>query len=506
MNRRTFLKIAGIGVGAQMLGTGSNATAATGELPNMVLFLADDMGYGDPQCLNPESKIPTPNMNRLAEEGMVFTDAHSPSAVCSPTRYSILTGQYAWRSRLKRGVLWQYDLPLIPEDRLTLPAMLKKHGYATACIGKWHLGWEWPTTDGSTIEDYAEFAQMNDKARTAFGEKIDFTKPIKNGPTTRGFDYYFGTSVPNFPPYCFLENDHTVGIPSAQKPDDIYGHPGPMLPGWEQEKILPTLTEKAVDYIERHAKSSNDKPFFMFLTSTAPHTPIRPDKPFQGKSQAGPYGDLVHQVDWTIGSIMEALDRNGIAENTIFIVSSDNGSPARAGDPFKHGRDFHPPGTVVEKFGHNPSYIYRGMKWKIWDGGHRVPFFIRWPARIKAGSKCGQTVCLTDIMATMAGLTGDKLPRDAGEDSYDISPLWFGEDRQIREATVHHDSGGRFAIRQGKWKFIEGKGKSVKKNAELYDMQADPSEKNNLYDERQDIVNKLSKLLQEYRDTGRSKP
>lgn len=302
---------------------------------------------------------------------------------------------------------------------------------------------------------------------------------------------------------------------------------GPMIEGWQLEKILPTMTEKAVAYIDRHAAMKTGKPFFLYFASTAPHTPIRPDKPFQGKSGAGPYGDLVHQVDWTFGQIIKALERNGLADNTIVVFTSDNGSPQRAGDPFLHSQEDFAPGAVVKKYGHNPSHIYRGMKWNIWDGGHRVPFIVRWPGKVKAGSTCEQTVCLTDWMRTFAGLVDHRLPNNAGEDSYNIMPLLMGQmDKPIRQATVHHSSmagpnmeiGNGFAIRQGKWKLIHGVGPHgrVKERVkdlpadhpigELYDMQADPGETNNLWDERQDVVKPLLALLEKYQRQGRSAP
>jgi arylsulfatase A len=494
--------------------------------PNILMFLCDDMGYGDPQCLNPKSKIPTPNIDRLAKQGMTFTDAHVAASICTPSRYSLLTGRYCWRSRLPSGITWYWDPPLLEKGRMTMASMLRQYGYATACVGKWHLGWDWPLTDGTYISDHVKGPSLPYKQREEYGKKIDYTRPIKEGPTTRGFDYYFGTTVPNFPPYCFIENDRTVGTPTLPKPKDMFGRSwGPMVEGWKLEKILPTLTDKAVACIDNHARHSKDKPLFLYFASTAPHTPIRPDKPFQGKSQAGPYGDLVHQVDWTLGQLLAALERNGMAENTIVVFTSDNGSPQRAGDPHLHGKESFKPGAVVEMYGHNPSYIYRGMKWHIWDGGHRVPFIVCWPGKVRAGSICGQTVCLTDWMRTFATMLGDKLPADAGEDSYDIMPLLADKtDKPIREATVHHSSmagpkmdiGNGFAVRQGKWKMIYGVGphgrvksrvKGLPADAppgELYDMQIDPQEKNNLWNERQDVVKRLVNLLEKYQKEGRS--
>ena len=209
------------------------AALPAAERPNIVLILADDLGYGDPGCYNAESKVPTPHLDRLAAEGMLFTDAHCPSSVCSPTRYGLLTGRYCWRTELKSGVLWPWDAPLIEPDRLTLPKMLKKVGYQTACIGKWHLGWNWPTRDDSRINDTLPLGRYDVRIRSAFSQKVDFSQPIQSGPLAQGFDYYFGDDVPNFPPYIFIENDRVLGIPSEPKPAAMFGHPGPMLPGWD---------------------------------------------------------------------------------------------------------------------------------------------------------------------------------------------------------------------------------------------------------------------------------
>ena len=465
-------------------------------------ILADDMGYGDLACQNPESKIPTPNLDRLASEGVRFTDAHSPSAVCTPTRYGILTGRYCWRTRLKSGVSWVWDPPLIEAGRLTVPGMLQRHGYHTACIGKWHLGLDWPTTDGKP------------PVAKSKGETIDFTKSIANGPTTRGFDYYFGTAVPNFPPYCFIENDRTVGLPTEMKPEVMFGLPGPMLPGWKLVDILPGLTGKAVEYVGERARE-RDRPFFLYMPLTAPHTPIVPAPEFRGKSGAGLYGDFVHQVDWTVGQVMEALRRHGLEKNTLVVFTSDNGSPARNGENASG-----PPGSVVKETGHHPSWKLRGMKADIWDGGHRVPFLARWPGHTRPGTTCDELICHSDLMATCAAILGEPLPNDAAEDSYNILPALLGERREelIREAVVHHSGNGVFAIRQGKWKLITQLGSggwtkpgSVKPEpggprGQLYDMEADLSEQRNLWLERPEIVERLTALLEKYKAEGRSVP
>ena len=484
----------------------------TSEKPNIILIMADDMGYGDVSCQNPESKIPTPNLDRLATEGTRFTDAHSPSAVCTPTRYGILTGRYCWRSRLKRGVLWCWDSPLIEPDRLTVGRHLQQHGYGTACIGKWHLGWDWPTTDGEPPIGVGQTRQEDS------GANVDFTKPIANGPTTRGFDYYFGTAVPNFPPYCFIENDRTVGIPTQPKADSMFGCPGPMLEGWDLEEILPGLETKAVEYIRaKGGQSSNDafgqtqgQPFFLYMPLTAPHTPIAPAEAFKGKSQAGAYGDFVHQIDHLVGQVMQALEDIGAAENTLLIFTSDNGSPGRDGTNMN--------GAInsVRQYGHNPSYIYRGIKADVWDGGHRIPFIARWPRHIPSRRVSEETICLVDFMATVAGILGTALPEAAAEDSYNLLPALAGDElaQPIREATVHHSGNGMFAIRQGKWKLVLGRGSGgwsgtgepADPPGQLYDMEIDATEERNLYPEHSEVVEHLTQLLERYQQTGRSVP
>jgi len=331
------------GAGAAQRGQGKGGAKAAADRaadaspaanrPNIVFILADDMGFGDLACQNPDSKVPTPNLDRLAAEGIRFTDAHSPSAVCTPTRYAALTGRYAWRTRLKRGVLWCWDRPLIEADRLTVGKLLQSLGYDTACVGKWHLGMDWPTTDGKPP------VGMGSTRAKGSGSNVDFTKAIANGPTTRGFAYYFGTAVPNFPPYCFIENERTVGLPTVPKPPGMFGCPGPMLEGWKLEGILPGLMHKAVAYIDaKGGRAKNEAfrqkagaPFFLYMPLTAPHTPIAPAAEFRGKSKAGAYGDFVCQVDHVVGQVLAALKRNGFAENTLVVFTSDNGSPARDG-------------------------------------------------------------------------------------------------------------------------------------------------------------------------------
>lgn len=469
--------------------------AETPPKPNIVYILADDLGYGDVKCLNPEGKIATPNMDRLAAAGMVFTDAHSSSAVCTPTRYGILTGRYNWRSPLQSGVLGGYSRRLIEPGRLTVPALLTQHGYHTACLGKWHLGMDWPLKDGGFARDYDD------------GWKVDYTQAIRNGPTAVGFDYYFGISASlDMPPYIYIENDRTQGVPTVEK---TWIRKGPAHKDFEALDVLPALTQKAVAYIGQQApKAREGRPFFLYLPLNAPHTPILPVREWQGKSGLNVYGDFVMQVDATVGQVLEALERGGIARDTLVIVTSDNGcSPAA---------NF----AELAAKGHHPSYHFRGHKADIFDGGHRIPFLVRWPGQVKPGSSSAQLICLTDLLATCADILGVKLPETAGEDSVSVLPALRGQAQQpLREAVVHHSANGSFAIRQGRWKLelCPGSGgwsfprpgrddASRLPPIQLYDLAADVGEKQNLQDRHPEVVARLTKLLEKYVADGRSTP
>ena len=483
--------------------------AKTPDRPNIVFILADDLGYGDLGCYNSNSKIPTPNLDRLAAQGMRFTDAHSPASVCTPTRYALLTGRYAWRSSLKRGVIGPWGEPILAADRLTVPTMLKRHGYTTGMIGKWHLGWNWPTKNG------APAASGSNRL-----SNVDFTKPIANGPTTRGFDYYFGVDVPNYPPYCFIENDRTLGIPSV--PDagraEFFNHPGPMLPGWRMVDILPTLTQRAVKWVGDAAKSG--RPFFLYVPLTSPHYPVVPSPEFKGKSKAGDYGDFVYQTDWTVGQIMQALEKAGVASNTIVIFTSDNG-PEVTGEvnPGVYDR--------IRQFQHRSMGELRGAKRDTWEGGHRVPFLASWPGHIKSGAVSGETICHVDFMATVAELLKEKLPANAGEDSFSLLPALLGEKTggPVREAVVHHAGSGKFALRKGDWVLIDSPtGEDNRNNGEpqwlrqergyapddlpgqLFNVREDLAERKNHFAEKPALVSELKELLEKYKSDGRSTP
>ena len=489
-SRRAFLKAAGLGA-ATLAARGSVAFGAEKTKPNIVYILADDLGYGDVSCCNSESKIPTPNIDSVAAEGVIFTDAHSGSAVCTPTRYGILTGRYCWRSRLKKGVLFGYSEPLIEPGRMTVASFLHGHGYATACVGKWHLGLGW-----------------EHGGKTANEKSVDFSGPLTAGPHAVGFDYsYIVPASLDMDPYVYIENGRVTELPTARvagSPRPAYWRGGLCAPGFKHGTCLLELTRKAEVYIDGRGKDKA-KPFFLYFPLTAPHTPHVPREEFKGKSRAGNYGDFVVETDWTVGRILDALKRNGLDENTLVVVTSDNG--AHTG-PLK----------LEKPYGHRGNYIYRGQKSDAWDGGHRIPFVARWPGRIRPGTSCGQTICLTDLLATCAAIVGTELPDDAGEDSVDVLPLLEGDtDKPVREATVHHSIAGKFAIRQGPWKLVLCKGsggwslaeKAVPADAppmQLYNVQDDPRERENLYAAHPEIVARLKDLLEKYRREGRSVP
>lgn len=478
--------------------------------PNIVYFFVDDMGYGDASCLNPEGKIKTPNIDRLASEGVKFTDAHSSSAVCSPSRYSVLTGRYNWRTSLQDGIVGLYGEPLISPDRLTVPGFLKKHGYRTACIGKWHLGqgWDFKPDEDTYYPDGTVDLDATPGQQALWREA--FSKPTTGGPTTRGFEYYFGVDIPNWPPYCFIENDRTVGIPSEFLPSHLVGnnlanYSGPAMPYWNFEQLLPTWAKKAESYIKDRAEAK--EPFFLYLPMTSPHTPLSVNKPWIGKSGLNNlYADLVIETDDVFGRILDSLESNGIADNTLVIFASDNGCAHYIGT------------REMEAQGHFSSGPHRGYKSDAWDGGHRIPCVARWPGVISPGTECDALVCLSDLMATCADILGEDLPDNAGEDSVSMMPLFKDGAQSCRTTVVHHSIDGKFAIRDGRWKLVlcPGSGGWTHKDAaaaeaglplvQLYDMQVDSGEKHNLYAERPDKVKELIALLKKQVADGRSTP
>lgn len=450
--------------------------------PNIVYILCDDLGYGDVHALNPQrGKIPTPNIDRLIAEGMAFTDCHSGSSVCTPTRYGILTGRYAWRTRLQKGVLSGMGEPLIAPNRLTVATLLKQHGYTTAALGKWHLG-------------------------LRFGPQ-KWTDRMEDGPLQHGFDTFFGISASlDMPPFAYIENDRFTQPPTETK---TFKRTGPAAKDFEAVNVVPDLVRKADGYIGSHAAAAKSgHPFFLYVALTSPHTPLVPSPQWQGKSPLGPYGDFVMETDWAAGQILQSLDKAGLSDDTLVIFTSDNGCAPYIGV------------HELEAKGHYPSAEFRGYKSDIWDGGHRIPFVARWPGKTKPGSHSDQVVCLTDLIATCADLLSQKLPDDAAEDSVSLLPALVGKDTApLREAVVHHSMDGRFAIRQGRWKLelCAGSGgwESPKEPAalkqglppiQLYDMSTDVGEQRNVESANPDTVQRLYKLLKHYVQDGRSTP
>lgn len=463
------------------------------ERPNIIFILADDLGYGDVQCYNPQrGKIATPQIDRLAQQGMRFTDAHTASSVCTPTRYSVLTGRYAWRTRLQSGVLEGFSPPLIASNRMTVASLLKSRGYQTACFGKWHLGMDWAKKESATTNKSA-------------GSDVDWSQPIRNGPTSAGFDYYYGIAASlDMPPFVFIENDRVTSVPNAVKK---WVRTGPAAESFEAENVIPELTRSATNWLTQRA--AERAPFFVYLAFSSPHTPVVPTKEWQGKSGLTPYADFVMETDSAVGAVLAAVDRAGMGSNTLIFFSSDNGCSPAAGT------------RGLEQLGHFPSGPWRGYKADIWEGGHRVPFIARWPGKIAAGATSDETICLGDLLATSAAIVGATLPDNAGEDSVSILPALRGEklSQPLREATVHHSIRGQFAIRQGPWKlaFCPGSGgwaaphddearKQALPELQLYNLAADPGETNNLQAAEPQVVKRLTQLMNRFVAQGRSTP
>ena len=418
---------------------------------------------------------------------MAFTDAHTTSSVCTPSRYGLLTGRYNWRTELQRSVLWGYSEPLIATDRMTVASLLKANGYRTAIVGKWHLGMTMATTSGD-LPTGRKPKVMN----------IDWSGVIQDGPVARGFDYFYGISASlDMSPYAYIENDRFDGdLPQDGKTVTAAG--------FDRSDVLPEIGRKTVDYI---GQQDGKEPFFVYVPLTSPHTPIVPTEEWIGKSGLGKYADFQMQTDHVIGEIITAVDESGLAENTMVIVSSDNGCSKAAGI------------SQLENQGHYPSARFRGSKADLWDGGHRVPFIVRWPAVVEAGSTSDALICLTDLIATCAELVGTELPANAGEDSVSFLPALAGEAIETERAgIIHHSIDGHFAYRQGKWKLLLAKGSggwtSPKESqvpegspkGQLYDMDADPGETENLFQSHPEIVERLLKQLQSDIDRGRSTP
>jgi arylsulfatase A len=508
LSRRQFLTRCGsASVGAAALSACSHNSEGRSQRSNIILIYTDDQGYGDMSAFNPDARFQTPNMDRITNEGISFTDAHSSDAVCSPSRYSLLTGRYCWRTSLKKRVLQAHGDCLIPNHRMTLASLLRDNGYHTAMFGKWHLQMQLPGTKGNR----------------------DWSRPITDGPIEKGFEYFFGLAgnIINGP-MTFIKNDRVTEIPSMwtrKKLDPSIYQSGPdyyrLMPPYDTErkgkadievapnfidsKALEVFAGKAVDYIEDKAKDSN--PFFIYMALTAPHLPHCPGEEFVGKSAMGVYGDFMMETDYRVGQVLDALDAQGLTENTLVILSSDNGAETNYVDR-------------IEDYGHYSNGRNKGGKRDIYEGGHRVPLVMRWPGAIQPGSVCEEPVCQTDLLATFANMLGATLPDNAGEDSYNLMHALNGDDfdRPLRGPIIHHSSLGYFAIREGNWKLnlFRGSGGSLQPIVmkpgpgetpfELYDLATDPHEETNLYDIHPEVVNRLQQSITDIVRNGRSTP
>ena len=466
----------------------SIAQIPTKKKPNIILILADDMGYGDLGSYNHNSKIPTPSIDALAVEGVRFTTAHAPSSVCTPTRYGILTGEYAWRTWLKSGVLIGHSRSLIAKDKLTIAGWLQGLGYNTAAIGKWHLGF------GS--------------------EGADFSKKVDLRPTTLGFDDFFGISASlDMPPYAYIHNGLYVQTPTEKietrragiELDKFpYWSAGPIAPDFDFTQVEPTITEKAVTFIE--TQKSTGKPYFLYLPYPAPHTPIVPSDEFSGSSQAGIYGDFVAQIDASVGRILNAVEKNGDKENTIIMFTSDNGAITF---------------SYLDKLGHATNGDLRGMKSQVYEGGHRVPLLVSWPSQFKP-TVSDRFVSLVDFFATFAELLGETVPEIQGVDSRsfaDVLTRRGANDQPRRSQIIGHSMLGHFTIRSGDWKLIlsDGPGgfdinlSSPHKYADgetiarvdwrLFNLAKDPQEQNNVAEENPQVVERLYQQLRKVQDS-----
>ncbi|MCA9260865.1 MAG: arylsulfatase [Planctomycetales bacterium] len=519
-------KVLGSSVGAMAIMVLIVAVSA-GASPNILLILADDLGYGDVGCYNPESRVPTPHLDRLAAEGMRFTDAHSPSTVCTPSRYSILTGRMCFRTGY-RGVFVGVGGPsLIAESQLTLPQLLRDHGCATACVGKWHVGMTFTTHDGRPAHavpievespaDWREGGPALERVR-----RTDFSRPIPDGPIHRGFDYFFGTACCPTTDwlYAFIEQDQVVVAPTGQLerthlPRHAYSHDnrrGLIAPGYDLETVDLEFLAKSKAWLEQHVQERPNQPFFLFHSMQAVHLPSFPAPRFQCATEAGPHGDFIFEMDQIVGELLATLDQLGVADDTVVIFASDNGPEVSTTVHMRQDQR------------HDPARPWRGMKRDDWEGGHRTPLIVRWPGRVAAGVVSDELTSLTDLMATCAAICSVQLPADAAEDSFNLLPAWLGEvgDAPIRPYLLQQTISLAMSIRAGNWKLLDHRGSggnNYERNAELqpyilpesapdaeaqlYDLDADPGETRNLINERPEVAARLRGVLELAKERGR---
>ena len=468
--------------------------------PHVLLVYTDDQGYGDVSALNAKSRFQTPNLDRLVREGMAFTDAHSSDTVCTPSRYGLLTGRYSWRTRMKKGVMGAEGRGLIAEGRTTLASMLRDSGYRTAMVGKWHLGMTFHGSKGNR----------------------DWSRPVLDGPVDKGFDYFYGIPASmNYGVLTYIENRRILDPPTLwtqKKANEIAiadyritppyertraGGELEVAPSFDDQQVLTVFTNRAVQWLDDFASEGGDEPFFLYVAYTSPHKPVIPIPEFQGKSEAGAYGDFMMETDAHIGSLLEALDRNEMTRDTLVLVTSDNGPETTYRERLK-------------RFGHASAGGLRGGKRDLYEGGHRVPFIVRWPAVVKPRQRSSDLVCQTDLLATMAEVLDRELEPDEAEDSVSFLPILKGEQRPTRPPVIHHSSAGYFAIRDGRWKLnmIRGSGGSLapriveakpgEPQFELYDISADLAETNNVAGQEPGVVSRLRDEITRIVTTGRS--
>jgi arylsulfatase A-like enzyme len=500
----------------------AHSSLAESRLPNIVMIFADDLGYGDLQCYNPKSKIPTPHLNKLASEGMRFTDAHSPSTVCTPSRYSLLTGQMAFRAKHRDGQLIVFTGVggpcLIEKGQLTLPSMLKQKGYSTALFGKWHIGMTFYNKNTGDV--------MTSSKRVL---EVDYTRPIPDGPVSHGFDTFFGTACCPTTDwlYSYINNDTVTMPPKTPLTRTEKDRRGLTLnpwthdfrPGWASDDFEPqnvdvVFLEKSIDFLKTHHAEKKEKPFYLQLCTQGVHLPSIPADAYKGSTEFGPHGDFIHQLDATVGKLMATLDELGYADNTLVLFSSDNGPEV--------------PTVIhmVKEYNHQGASPWRGVKRDGWEGGHRVPFLARWPGTITPGSVSDQLTSLTDVMATCAAIVDVDLPNDSAVDSFNMLPALKGETKPIRSWQLQQSTRGK-SIRKGKWKYMDHQGsggndysregdwgprtialdaKEVDAPAQLYNLEEDPQELNNLFHEHPELVQEMKAKLEELVDSGRSAP
>lgn len=491
---------------------------AAQEPPNILLIYADDLGYGDVGCYNSESRVPTPHLDRLASEGMRFVDAHSPSTVCTPSRYGLLTGRMPFRLSY-RGVFVGVGGPcLIDDQRLTMPEMLQQQGYRTAMFGKWHIGMSFFDREGKPV------TEARDKRGVELVKHADLTRPIPDGPLAHGFDQFFGTACCPTTDwlYAYIDGDRIPVLPTSNVRDrsKLPNHPysrdcraGLLAPDFDLEEVDMVFLEKSRTFLREHVTKNPKQPFFLFHSTQAVHLPSFPGKDFQGKTTAGPHGDFIFEFDHIVGELLKTLEELKIDDDTLVIVTSDNGPEVL---------------TIVRMradHGHDGARPLRGVKRDQWEGGHRVPFIVRWPGKVEPDSENEQTICQTDLMHTMAAITGFELPEDAGEDSFDLLPTLLGRDggEPVRPYTIHQTINLSLAIRRGAWKYLDHRGSggnnyqrgelakyalpdtAADAAGQLYNLENDPGETINLYHEHPEIVRELKELLEQSRRDGRSR-